>query len=176
MDEKLLIEALQVFKSFCAAHATPLPEEASIWQLNSAKERISALSSREITDAFYEAMVEVRRLHVSHKTQRVELGQDHEDALAAHKQKIAGNARATFHRFVPVLRRFLRGEIPLEQARTDVLDAIDPSLRDGEMMNDLTGVLEEANAFRAAHEERGKHVAIAAAYVNAELTLYKMVS
>jgi hypothetical protein len=175
MDEKLLIEALQVFKSFCAAHASPLPEEASIWQLNNAKAQISAVSSREITDAFYEAMVEVRRLHASHKTALQGLESDHEDALAAHKQKFAGNARATFHRFAPVLRRFLRGEIPLEQARTDVLDAIDPSLRVGEMMNDLTGLLEEANAFRTAHEELGEHMAIAATYVNASRALHKMV-
>jgi hypothetical protein len=188
MDDKKVIEIARVMKEFVTAHSPsppgsgsphsdPLPEEASIWQLTSAKEWILALSdqNQEVTQAFYEAMVAMRSLYISHKVAVKDLAQNHEDVLAAHKQKIAGNARNTFHRFCPILNRFLRGEIQIEQARTDILDAIDPSLRDGEMANDLASVLEEANAFRTAHEELGGHMAIVAAYVNASRALRKMV-
>jgi hypothetical protein len=188
MDDKSLIQIAGVLKQFVAAHSPsppgsssphsdPLPEEASIWQLNSAKAQILALSdqSREMTEAFYQAMVEVRRLHISHKAALQGLGQDHQGALADHQQKVTGKARLTVSALCLVLKRFLRGEMPFDQAKSELTTSIAVELQASEAQNDLIGVLEEANAFRTAHEERAEHLAIMVAYVNASRDLRKMV-
>jgi hypothetical protein len=165
MDDKSLIQVAQVLKKFVAAHAPsppgspaphgwPLPEEYSIELLNDAKAEVLRLSDQnaEVTQSFYELAVAIRGQHGAHKAAVHDMRMDHADATAEHKRQIAGSARNTFHQFCPILRRYLRGELSLEEARTDILAAIDPGLRDGEMANDLTGVLEEANAFRVRNE------------------------
>jgi hypothetical protein len=165
MNDKSVVEIGQVLESFLEAHAPsqprspaphadPLPEAYSIELLNDAKAQILRLSDQngEIAESFYQLMCAIRGTHSAHKTVVRDMRRDHGDALVAHRQEIAGAARSTFHRVAPILRRYLRGELSLEQARTDILAAIDPALRDGEMANDLSSLLETANDLRLRNE------------------------
>jgi hypothetical protein len=147
MDDNAVVQAVEILKLFIKANSLAPTEEVAILELTQSKGRISMLTENvALRSAFYDLMVEVRAKHSAHKAVVHDMRRDHGDALVAHRQEIAGNARYTFHRFAPILRKFLRGEIELAQARTDILDAIDPSLRDGEMMRDLEGLVDEGHA------------------------------
>ena len=69
MTNESIIQVLGVVKTFCTEHSAALSDFDSIAKLNIAREEILRITDRNraVTLAAYELMVEIRKLHASHR-------------------------------------------------------------------------------------------------------------